>query len=529
MWSIFLFENGHFAVNLLAALVFLAIAWLHFDAWLGKKTTKEALKIAGFSLLAASFFSHALVVESLGLTAPLLPATVHFWLTQAPRLIGFLLLGAGTFIDPLQPQPAVPLIFLSTPLSANPATLLPLSSIPLSLGVALLFLRRATTGLERHLLPVSIGFFLLSISEIFGLASLFSATIHPAVLAWIAPFGPLWFAEHAFLLIATLVLGRWVFSYLLKRLLSQLFMIITLCILTIFLLTTVSFTALLLKSLETESTRQITTDAKVLAYALDTKKQEALTAAAALAQNPATAAALTATSSGTSTLKELTRDHLLAKKQSQLVVIDATGQVIARGEDSDKPTDNLSADPAVTRALDGADSTSLVAVESVLAPQLSIVAAVPVKTGDQVIGAVVAGNAIDNAFVDGVKAATGLESSIYGGDAISATTLVSEDGTSRPVGLKVANSRVTQAVLDQNQPFAGPVSLQSTSYLAAFLPLTDADNTPLGMLSVARPQIEVLSAASRSIQFTFVIAAALLVLSIAPVVLISRYLTRQIK
>ena len=95
--------------------------------------------------------------------------------------------------------------------------------------------------MERHLKPVSLGFFILGLAELLGVSIGFRDTANVALANLVAPFRPLWITERVILLIAIYIFGRWVWGYLLKRFETQLFMIFTTATLAIFLITTVAF------------------------------------------------------------------------------------------------------------------------------------------------------------------------------------------------------------------------------------------------------------------------------------------------
>jgi methyl-accepting chemotaxis protein len=343
----------------------------------------------------------------------------------------------------------------------------------------------------------------------------------------VASFGSLWLIEHLILFFAVLILGRWVFGYLLKRLTSQLFMIFTCSVLAIFLLTTVTFTYLLLKNLETETLRQLETDVRVLDFAIESKKSESLSDAAVMAQS---AQVIKATEEKDhKILFENLQNFLLTKKQSFLAVVDAGGVILARGEDKEKRGDSFSDDPLIKRALSGEAISSVVAKDGVLSSQISVRGVTPIKSGDKIIGAVMAGSIVDSAFIDGIKKATGLEASIYGGNKLSATTLIASDGRSRALGIKEEDSRIKAKVLGRGESFSGSVGILNVPYLGAYLPLKDIDNAPLGMLFVGKRQIVVLQTAGSSIELTFIVAAILMVLSIIPAFMISKYLANQLR
>lgn len=533
MWSQFYLENAHFALNLFAALVMFAIAWLYFDAWLGKKTWKEGLRLLGFLLLSLSFVVRAITLETAILPSSFLGEGNGIWFFILPRSIGYFLIVLSLLIDPLQPKPQMAPAAKTSLDLATVGVALPIIPWGIALQpalaalIAFLYLRRATLGLEDHLKPVALGFFILAVSEILSLRWLWQQTSSPDLYGLVAPFGPLWISEQLILFLAILILGKWVFGYLLKRLQSQLFMIYTTSILIIFLLTTVTFTALLLKNLQNESLRQLETDVKVLNFAVEGKKAESLADAQMIAQNSQIQPMIEENSH--EPLFNILQGTLLSKKESFLVVVDSHGQVLARGEDQEKKGDLLSDDPLVKRALLGETLSSVAVKEGVLAPQVSIRSAVPVKKDQEIIGAVMLGTDIDNAFVDGIQKATGLQTSIYGDNRLSATTLTTSDGKSRAVGIKEEEKQVKEKVLRDGQSFSGEIDLLNSPYFAAYLPLKDVDNVPVGMLFVGKPQVGVLRAAGRSIEMTFLVAVILLVLSVIPAFLISRYLSNQLR
>jgi hypothetical protein len=372
-----------------------------------------------------------------------------------------------------------------------------------------------------------LGFFILSFSELLSLSVLFRNTTNVDLYNLVAPFGLIWIAATITTFIAVFVMRGWVFSYLLKRLQSQLFMIFTTTIVVIFMLTTVSFTFLLLKNLETETLSRLETDVKVLSFAIDSKKAESLSDSQVLAQNPEIMSLVEEKTRPK--LNDLAQSYLLTKKQSFLIITSETGQVLARGEDRERVGDSLSDDPLIKRALLGQSASSVITKDGVLAPQISISSATPIIKDGAVLGTVMTGITIDNAFVDGVKNATGLEASLYANNILSATTLLAPDGKARAVGIREENKSIKNNVLIKGQSYVGGINILNVPYFAAYLPLKDVDNIPVGMLSAGKLQIGVLAAAGRSIELTFIVAVVLLIFSVFPALLIARYLAKQLE
>lgn len=529
----FILENTHFALNLVIALILFAVFWLYFDAWTNKKQFKEVPKFSGFLVLSIAFVIHAVFLETNLIQDSLISKELHQLVFLVVKGIGYILLIIGIVIDPLQPHPehekkkAFPAILII------PGTLIPLVVVLpflmpfLAITITILYLRRATIGIEDHLKPISYSFIFISIYELLYLGNIFRDSLNVDIYNFVAAFGPLWIFEHLVLIVAILILGKWVFFYLLKRLQSQLFMYFTTFILVIFLLITVSFTTLILNNLRGETLKQLEIDVRVLNYAINSKKAEVLSDTDVMAQSPQVQEAIINSERGD--LFELAQSFLLTKKESFLVIVDDNGQVLVRGEDKDRIGDSLSDDALIKRALLGESAASVVSKDGAIAPEVSVRASTPIRVDDEIIGVVMAGEVIDNAFVDGIREATGLTVTIYGDNQISATTILSADGKSRLVGLKEEDSDIREKVLLKGENRTTSVSILNVPYFAAYLPLMDVDNSPVGMLFVGKPEVGVLQTAGRSIELTFFVAAILLVASILPSYLISKQISKQLE
>ncbi len=537
----FFSQNIHFAVNLFAALVFFAVFWLYLDAWLNKKSSRELVKWVGALLISISFLVQATQIEQSVLGSSIFGNSTET-LSAILRLLGYIGLIIGQILDPLQAVPKVKGITdedfgdkAETKLKSSPAIIAASKVFGLifvlpaaALTIGLLYLRRATKGLERHLRPVAISFLLLAGSEVFALAGLLRGTHNPELYNLVKAFGPAWTAQLILLLASTIVLGRWVWNYLIKRFLSQLFMIFILITLSVFLMTTISFTYLLTRSVQNNSLDNLETASNVLGYALKSKSAETRANAEAIAQSPLVAQAVQAKDHAA--LQTLTTSFLADKKESNLIITTANAQVLLRAEDPDRFNDSISNDTLVRRALVGEPSSTVASSQGVLAPVISIKSAVPVRDStNKIIGTVTAAVIIDNGLVDGIKNATGLDSAIYSGNALSATTFKAEDSKTRQVGIKQTDMAVTNTVLVKGKVFKGSLNILNRQYLSVYTPVKDVNNTVIGMLFIGQPQSTVLKTAGHSIELTFVLAAGLLLLTIIPAYFTSKYLAYQLQ
>jgi len=526
VWYQFISENFHFAINLFTALAFFSIFWLYFDAWIDRKNFKEGFKILGYLLLSVAFLFHAPYIESGVLTTSIINIGFSEKISIFLKNIGYFLLLIGLVIDPLQPKPKYNNTLNS--LIVNPALVISFLLSPvLSVFIAWLYLRRATVGLENHLKKVSLSFLFFAIYEVLNTPSIFINSLNVDIFRLVAPFGPIWIAAHFFQALAAAFLVHWAFSYLLKRINTQLFIIFTTVTLSIFLLTAVSFTFLLLKNLSDETLTRLDTDVSVLSFSLDSKKSESLAFASILSNNSAVVQAVI--DKDKKILSQESEKLLVSRQINSLVVVDENGQVLARGEDRDRTGDSLSDDSLIKRALIGEQISSLVSKEGAIAPSVLVRAATPIISEENVIGAVVVAITLDNSFLDGIKEFTGLEAGIYGGDILSATTISDLKGQTRPIGIKESSLDIKNNVLTKGENYKGLVSLLNTSYFAVYRPLKDVDNEVVGMLLVGRPAVTIFATAGKSIELTFLVTIILILFSIFPSYLISKYITNQLR
>ncbi|MEK9196386.1 MAG: hypothetical protein AAB914_03380, partial [Patescibacteria group bacterium] len=327
--SQFLGQNLHFAIGLVASLSLFAVAWLYFDAWNNKKDRKSFLKWTGFFLLSISFLVYAVDVPWIGANSVDTQTTVFRWVSEILRIVGYLFVLIAEIMDPLQAVPTYEPEELaqedksqkSAPLIAIPGVFTGvIKALPTlaASSVAFMYWRRATKGLERHLKPLVYAFIALAIFELLAQAYLLRDSTNVIVSQLTAVYGPIWFLENIVVLVAGILLGRWVWKYLTKRFMSQLFMIFVGGIIAVFLATTLTFTFLLLRSIQNSTINSLTTTANVLSYALDSKRSETISSSEALSYNPEYTKAII--QKDHKKLAQLSSNYLASKKQSSLII-----------------------------------------------------------------------------------------------------------------------------------------------------------------------------------------------------------------
>lgn len=524
MQLLFLLQNFHFAINIFGALALFSIAWLYYDAWTVKKSGKDLYKIIGFIFLSISFFSHSLFIES-GLSYKLFSnSELHLFLTYSFRTFGYLMIITGLLTDPIQKKPKFTNLLIALLIYSSWKFLEILNPF-LAVLSGILYFRKASLGLERHLNKISLAFVLMFVSEFGTLISLLKDTSNIQLYEFIAPFGPLWIIEHIVMLLSFSFIASWGFSYLLKRIQTQLFILFTTFILAIFLITTVTFTMLLSSSIQTENLRSLSSNAKMLISKIDSKKDEFLSDTIVLSKNSELIEALKTDSKN---LNNIAQEYQLNKKQQSLVIVDNNGTVIARGEDRDNLGQSYSNNLLFKKVFDEQALTSLAINKEEINPSVYIQSFALIKDGDEVLGAVITENILDNLFIDQIKKATGLEISLYAENMLVATSIITPN-SQRFLGLRESSKEINESVLQKGEEFKGELNLLNKDYFTVFVPLLDSDGVPIGMLFVAELQSGVFKLVSQSIALTFVITSLLFVISLFPSYLISRFVSDQLK
>ena len=540
----FIEQDLHFIINLFAALVFFAVFWLYFDAWSAKqhrKSKADIAKWAAFLLLSIAFLMQSTVIEQSSLGHSPFGNTTQV-IANLAELIGFIGIIIAELFEPLQKKPETKGLQeilkedQSTPVKSAGAAALgstnsfgSIFALPVAaLAVAVLYWRRATKGLERHLRAVALVFLLLALYELCELSFQLRGTLNPSLFNLVKAFGPLWLAAEVLLLAAAAVMGRWVWKYLVERFVSQLYIVFTAITLAIFAVITVSFTFLLLSNLQNSALNNMQTASKVLNYALQSKEAATLADAQSVAANPQVITAIQ--NSDHQTLKSIESNFLSSKHVASMIITTSSAQVLLRAEDPSHWGDSISSDTLVRRALIGDSVSTIATAQGVLAPVVTIRSSVPVETASHaIVGSVTVAADLNNAFVDGLKSATGLDTSIYSGKTLSATTFLSPDGVTRWTDVTEDNTAVTNRVLHQGRTFKGTTSILNQQFLGVFTPLTDINNSVVGMLFIGQSQAAVLQTIGHSIELTFIIAAVLLVLTILPAYYLAKYIAKQLK
>lgn len=510
---------AHYTLTLFAAFVFFATGLLHLDSWQVNKP-KLPLLIRGIG-----FFTLSLVTafHSTSLNIPLITLGM-----QLLKIIGLTLILLSLIYEPLLRPPGRIKIALFMPLipiipSTLTNSLTPLVAV-LTLLISAVYLRKLSEGLEKELKPPFLAFLFFAVFEFLSILFVWSDT---PIIFWsklLVPFGPIWNIYHLFQFAGSLILGIWAWGYIRFRLHLQLFVSTVALSLVLFLITTVFYTSLLLRSQENDALSHLKTDVSVLQYSLDTVKENTLVNTRAIAQDSNVKQALL--KKDKDKLYLLTTNYMSSQKANTVLIASNSGEVMMRAEDKDLTNDNVSSDPIVASALMNKEKATISYDSGITLPVISVQAAVPIKDTDSndIIGVVLTGVAIDNAFVDGIKTVTGLDVAVFGKNKKAATTFLAPDGKSRSVGTLETNKDILNTVLNNGKTFVGSAQVLNLPFYTAYAPLRDSEGNVIGMLFVGKLQNTLTATAEISINLTFLGSIVLILLTLIPAYFFARFL-----
>lgn len=515
LWYQFGLQIGHFAITLFASLVSFAVCWLYFDAWLIRKEKREVILTVGFLLVSISFlFSAASIEQGILIHS----TTIRHTFIQGIRVTGYFFIFWGILTTKILPRPREKEAFIGVGFWS----LFPIVPVILTLAIALLYRRLATKGLEHHLAPIARGFFVLAAYEAFSLTSFWQTTSIVWVRELIKPFGYLWMVEHVLLLIASIIFLSWVWSYLLKRFETQLFFVFTTSSSLIFFVVTMVFSSLFVASMQRIFISQSETDGKLLLFYVSQLEKTVISETQKLAKEQQIKESLmTQKKLSSATLQEL---------KTRFSIFESFGLLNNQGITIVQSANAANILPEDVRAqIKEKQSVSTVITENFgSSTRLSIIGIVRIDDDAEHTGFVWTKAPLDTAFLDGIKETTGLDSSLYSGNVLSATTL-SQGGTVPLTGLTLNNEKIMNTVLVQGKPYTGLVTLAQQTYYGTFRPIIAATESPVGMLFIGQGAAQAFITIGKTISFVFHAVVILVILSIIPAILLARVLARQVR
>ncbi len=205
------------------------------------------------------------------------------------------------------------------------------------------------------------------------------------------------------------------------------------------------------------------------------------------------------------TLKDVLDQDMKRTGAQFITLADGKGNVVMRSH-SEKRGDSVMKQSVVQRALRGENTVN---IERGTAVKFSVRAGAPIKAGNNIIGVMVIGEALDsNRFVDNIKKMTGLEMTVFENNTRIATTLT-QNG-SRVVGSQLENPAVINAVLNNGQTYEANATLFGKPFKTLYWPLKDNTGKTMGMWFIGLDHSTVTKTIS-NIAFSCIVAILIIV------------------
>ena len=493
-------SNLHFALEFFGAIILFVLAWLAFDAYLIKKEFKTLARSLGFFLFALWGVIHSLAI------------TVDFWLVIASLsyVFGLFLILFNLYFEKPPARPKLETVFVLPAVASILWAVHIVATIFLVL-VAVLAIKRYREEFQKTL-----KFFWLALSFL-ALASflaVFSTKIG----------GFLWIGEHFFKIIGFSFLGYWGWQYLKLRIKEEMLLIFVGMALFISVIVTLTFSAILLRNMEKESEVNLISNVKVIDFTFSRMKNESLSNAQVFAKDGEIQKSLIV--KDFAELAKKSQQLMVEKTMDFLTIADKNGEVILRAHALTAKGDNIGGEKAGQEALTGKFYAT---IEPTLTEKFSIRGAAPIyDTKNNIIGVIITGFIIDNAFVDQIKKAMDLEITIYKEDAVQATTIFDPAGKTRNVGAKLTDQKVIEGVFQKGQGITTRTTIFSRPYLAAYLPLENTEKEVIGAFQASRLQIELLETAVTTNRLTLSITIIIVIMMLMPAYWLAKKLTEQV-
>lgn len=502
MWTNFWLNNFHFAFEFFGAIILFSLAWLALDAYLIKKEFKILARSLGFFL-----FALWLIVHSLNLTNDLI-----LIVAVGSYLLGLLFLLLNLYWEKPPARPKFEMVFVFPAIFGILWQFHILATVLLFLITAL-SIKRYREELQKSLMPFWLGFSLLTVAS-------FLAILNAKTGAQ----GLNWIVENALKFIGFGFLGYWGWQYLKLRIKEEMLLIFVGMALLIAVIVTFTFSAILLSNMEKEAEVNLISNVKVIDFTFLKMKNESLSNAQIFAKDEEIQKSIIVNDSVK--LSQRSQQLMVEKAMDFLTIADDGGEVILRAHSVAAKGDNIKEEKAGEAALTG---KSYVTIESTPTEKFSIRGAAPIyDQNNNIIGVIITGFIIDNAFVDQIKKATDLEITIYKEDLVQATTIFDSVGKTRNVGVKQTDPKVIKKVLEEGRGTTLRTTIFSKPYLAAYLPLKNTEGKVIGMFQASRPQTELTEAAVATNRLTLSVTIIIVIMMLLPAYWLAKKLTEEV-
>ncbi len=517
----FWLENARFVIYVLAALGFFAAGWLNYDSHKGKSDSKMLLRALGFFVLVLWALTASTGFEM----------EWAKYVVLGLEFLGISLLAIGFYIEaaPVRPKKKAPgasggsAAVLALPMYQNVALGIPVLVWLLTLIRVWSF---ATKGLIKDFLGLRTAILFIFLSRLVSLAYLFSDSSNVIIFNLTREFSYLWMLENFLLLIGVIILIKWAFYYLSFRAAPQLYISFVAVSIIVFVISTVVFTGFLFSASQENSINNLKKSGAIFEYSIKELQRQNNLAAYSLSQRDLIVEAVV--ENDVSKAKEGLGNPVADLNVGGAAVTNRAGEVLAVAGSYIEVGESLVADPAVVKTLEGNLTSSIILEQLQDVEQVVARSAYPIVVDARVTGAVVVDFPIDQVFIDTIKEVTKLDVSINAGKVHTATTFLDQNDR-RITGTEITNSSVLNLIENHSKEpwtWSGNEKLVDQTYITVYRSLSDADNINVGSFLVGQSRQEIVDQIDQSIKLTFLVTSLLIIISLVPLYLLSRSISR---
>ncbi|MEK7530250.1 MAG: cache domain-containing protein [Patescibacteria group bacterium] len=492
----FLFNNIHFALELMGAVAFLMAAWLTFDTYTLRKDGSVLMRSIGFGFFAVWQVVYAVTAGN----------DILSYIGSVILLIALALI-AGSFLKHQE-------------LHVQAVIVLPAFSLwsgVIQTAAAMFFFITAYLSYRRSVQEMNVTWrpFYLSFACL-GLAAVLSVFVKENQIGIIAT------GQYLFQFVGFALLAWWVWQYLQLRIRESLILIFISAALFLSTVVTLAFSTILISQITEQTQSNLLTDARVLDLAIKSLQEESLAKVEIISLDTGIQEAIQ--ENDFVRLDEVAESFMEEYRLGFLTIADKDGSVLVRAHALSRKGDSLIGERAFEEAIQG---KTFVTIENSIVEKLSIRAGAPLVRDGQPMGVVIAGYQLDNALVDRMKRVTGLEMLIYNKNTSVAATALAADGRTRVTGVPVSNSEVEQTVLVDGKSMTAESRFYGAPYQSSFLPLVNGDKKIVGMISAAKPEQDILDIANATNRLTLITIIIIMLALAYPIYFLTRRLTSE--
>ncbi|HZU06863.1 MAG TPA: ATP-binding protein [Chloroflexota bacterium] len=192
------------------------------------------------------------------------------------------------------------------------------------------------------------------------------------------------------------------------------------------------------------------------------------------------------------------------------------GQAAGRGA-------SLRNEEAVMRALAGETAEGLVFADEGVRAEVTL----PIRSGDEIVGAVLTAVFLDNALVDRLKSATAFDVTFYAGDYATATTLRLPSGA-RQTGM-LAPLDVLAEVVGEGRAVERIGRTPQGRVIVRYYPVQGIDGRVVGMFSISAPVAQLFESRTQALTVFVPVVATVFVLALVAGAYAARALSLPIR